>query len=259
MSNGQVNTSNRSNLFGELRVAQGEISRACATAPLAIRNSIVGAVSDVIFNLEGITQGKAEATRLISDMRYAPAEQNRQASAVMTKALAASKAANTALQAAAESARKTLEASLLPKLPKGVEEVTVLDRKADLTRLLANTDGAPGQKIQALSKALRRAIQTGDDLTAYVLTSRMSFVYQSLGIGETALAQEFARILGEPVEDDDPTGDTDARDPVPGGVLLAGLQHGGPNTVPGLLVVAINIQYREAQAWDSWFATVSGR
>jgi hypothetical protein len=256
MSTPDVSKSNQSNLFGELRVAQGEISRAVASAPLSIRNLLVGAVSDVISALENVTQGQAEATRILADQRYAPAEQYRQASAVMSKAFAASAAANKALEAAAANARKQLEAALLPKAPRDVSEAAMLDRKADLTVLLAHTDGTPTDKAQTLAKQLRRALQTSDDLTAYVLTSKMSVVYQANGINTTALGEAFAQVLGEPIVDDDGDVAGADREPVRGAVLLASLQHGGPNTVAGVLVLAINLLYKAQREWDSWLGRV---
>jgi hypothetical protein len=254
MSNGQVNTSNKSNLYGELRVAQGEILRAASSAPLSIRNDINLAVMDVIAGLEGVSQGQAEATRILSDMRYAPAEQYKQASAVMSKAFAGSAAANKALETAAASAKKALEASLLPKAPRDASEAAQLDRKQDLAALLAHTGDTPASKVAAVAKQLRRALQTGDQLSAFVLTSKMSFVYQANGMNADVLAQEFARVLGEPVDDDD--GQDDARDPIPGAALLANLKAGGVNSVPGVLAVAAAKLYAAQTQWNAWLASV---
>jgi hypothetical protein len=220
MSTPQADTSNRSNLFGELRIYQKQITAAATSAPSAIMSSIVGAMSDVIYDLEQVVQGRAEATRILSDQRLSSVEQYRQASAVMSKAFAACASSTAALESAAASARAALEKSLLPKAPKGVEEVTILDRKQDLSLLLANTQGTPDQKIKALSQQLRTAIQTSDDLTAFVLCSRMSFQYQANGLNPDTVAAVFSQVLGEPLDDND-------RAPIAGALLLSNLTKGG--------------------------------
>jgi hypothetical protein len=256
MSTPEVNTSNRSGLYGELRVYQAQVTQAAASAPSSIRNAIIGGMSDVIFYLEAVTQGRAEATRILADQRYAPAEQYRQAAAVMSKAFAGSAAANKALESAAASARRQLEAALLPKAPKDASDVLILDRKQDIALLLSATGDTPASKVQAVGKQLRKALQTDDALTAYVLAGGpMRFVYAAQGMNPDAVAQEFARVLGEPIDDTD-TAEGDARDPIPGALLLSSLQRGGPNTVSGLLAMANSLLYQAQQAWDSWFKMV---
>ncbi len=251
MSTPQVNTSNKSNLLGGLRVAMGEITRAAASAPMSVRNDLIGAMSDCVFNLEQVTQSQAEASRILADMRYSGQEKLRQAQALMSKSFQASAAANNALVVSATKARKQLEQSLLPKPPKDVSEALMLDRKQDLTALLNATNGTPSDKIAAVAKALRRALQTGDDLTSYVLQTQMAWVYAANGMASEAVLQAFAGILGEPPTEDD-NDPSDDRAPLPGALLLASLQRGGPNTVAGMLAVAGVLLYQAQQAWQSW-------
>lgn len=250
VNNPVADKSNQSNLYGELRIYVKQITEASIKAPSAISQSLVGAMSDVIYDLEQLTQQRARAATVFADPRYSAQEQLRQAQAIMSKAFADCETSQKALTSAAASARKQLEGQLLPKAPTGASDVLVLDRKQDLSQLLAATQGTPDQKIKALSNQLRQAQQTGDDLTSYVLTQKMSFVYQANGLNPDTVAQAFAQILGEPLDDGD-------RSPLPGGLLLSLLSRGGAGTVAGMLSMAGVLLYQAQQGWTSFIKTIA--
>jgi hypothetical protein len=248
MSGPQTDRPNTSNLNGDLRIYQKVIIEAAARAPLSIRNDIVGGVADVIYYLDNLTQWRAEANQALGDPRYSAQEQLRQANVIMSDAFKASDAANNTLAQAIADARKQLEASLLPKAPRDMTEALMLDRKADLTLLLQNTPGVAADKVEALKKELRRALQTDDQLTAYVLANKMQFIYRAAGIDLGTITQAYAAVLGEPVDDG-------SRDPLPGAQLLASLQRGGPNTVLGVRDVARNRLFQAQDGWQKYAAS----
>jgi hypothetical protein len=234
---------NKSNLYGDLRLAAKTILLAVDDAPSAIAGPLASAVNGVIAGMEALTQAEAEAARILSDTKYSTAYRVDSANATVEAAVSAADGAVSALESAAAKARTALEASFLPKAPSGTTEDVWIDRKQDLTNLVQGFQGTPMDKLASLSNLLANAIQSGDQLTAYVLRNKMQFVYLAIGLQNDDVARAFATAMGAQVN-----ADGSAKF---GASLLALLQSGGAGTVSGVVVVAKNLISRQAEAFRS--------
>jgi len=225
-----ADTSNRYNLYGDLRITVKDVQLAANDAPGAIAELLVNALTGLIAGMEGLTQAQAEAARIMSDAKFSTAYRVDSANATVEAAVSAANGAATALEGAAAKARTALEQSFLPKAPSGFQG-TPMDRIGSVTALLSN------------------ALQSDDQLTAFVLTTRMQFVYLAAGLKDDDVKQAFAQALGAQVNPDG--------SPKSGAALLSLLQRGGAGTVNGLIVVAKNLIYRQAEAFRANMARLA--
>lgn len=246
----QPSFANQSNLLGDLRATVAQIEAAAEDAPATVGGPVTRGAAGVIAALENVIQTRADGLgRVLNDVTLAQAERVRRADALMVAAFAGATNAANALEAATATARATLEASFLPPKPAGVEEITILDRKGDLSALLANTAGSAADKVNALAKTLAQAAAAKDAISVYVLTQRMALVYQAAGLRDDDVKQAFASALGQA---------TDASgQPREGAAFLALLQSGKLGTPTSVVIIARNMIYQAQLAWKSYVASLN--
>jgi hypothetical protein len=154
-----ADTSNRYNLFGDLRITVKDVQLAADDAPSAIAEPLANALNGLIAGMEGLTQAQADAARIMSDTKYSQAYRVDSANATVEAAVSAADGAVAALEGAASKARTALEQEFLPTAPRGVSEALIFDRKADLQALVSGFQGTPMDRIGSVTALLSNALR----------------------------------------------------------------------------------------------------
>jgi len=196
--------------------------------------------------LAAVSESTGQASIVANDARFDRAYKNKTISKLIDDAHANATAALADVETTCQSVHASLAAAILPQAPKGVSEDMILDRKRDLERILANGAGRDWSvALTQVQKLYREALETGDDLSAYVLAGGpLKFFYQAQGFNAATIGAQLANVKAA-----NERGVTGAS----GAQLLYLLSIGGPGTLGAFLAIGRHLVDQDALIARSTF------
>lgn len=223
------------------------LSAALNDASPPVARTLAGALDALANALDALPQVDAQIGLLMSDTRYSVSHKIEQATALLTQATDQANAAADAAEQAGEAAKTALRAQLMPAKPSGADSAQIIERKHDLQHLIKQRGGGDAHRMMLAARDLvTAALDGGDQLTAYVLTSEMDLVYQAWGIDALGVAQITAAATAR--------GANRGADATAQAALLAMLQRGGEATYGGTIQTVRFVTHQHDQDMRAYLA-----
>lgn len=185
----------------------------------------------------GLTQAQADIATVSARPDMLRTQKVAAAQRIAQKAQDAATAALDGLDSVRKRVADELDAALRIKKPSGVDSATLIDKRHQLEDLIVARGGQnPDLLRTAACDLLSAALDTGDDLKAYLLSSvEIGDFLEAKGVQPQTWAIERGRILGTHKGDGTP---------VPGSQLWHVLAGGGEGTLAGFAAYArVTIQH----------------
>jgi hypothetical protein len=162
-------------------------------------NRLTAALDGALAAVDALKAAQEKADQLMPDQNFSPQYRVDQADKLRTTAAATANSALADLRTVADGIYAKVSASWKLPRPSGVSDAMLLDRKADICRMLEQTEDAP-HAVEAATELLSEALLAGDPdslLTAYVIASGpLDLWFRGHGVTPAMTAADFARATG---------------------------------------------------------------
>lgn len=197
----------------------------------------------------GVPQALADAGLYISlpenTKQYTFEHLMQQAAAIVKAATDKAQAAVDTLASVGAKIGDQLAASMAIDKPSGVSDAQLLDRKQDLQQLLGLSAGSPESLQQAIINRIRKAVDQGDSLSAYVLSAGpLALWYEAQGLTDLQVQNAYSVAVGSRKNPDG--------SPVEGARLAALLRAGGSGAFQDYLTCCKHVVYQAQQDYESY-------